>query len=111
MEQQAEGIGPEAVAAQAVRSKAIFKLFNAVLAFPAIVIESKNGKAGAGQVSDQETQVGTGSGVFGFVANTPLMKPWVSAIPKAGKGALRLASSTIASREAMLQALSFNLQS
>ena len=37
MQQQAEGIGSKAVAAQAVRSKAIFKLFNAVLTFPAIV--------------------------------------------------------------------------
>jgi len=40
------------VAAQAVRSKAIFKLFDAVLTFPAIVIEGKDGTAAAWQVGD-----------------------------------------------------------
>lgn len=73
MEQQAEGISSKAMTAQAVRSKAIFELFNAVLTFPAIVIEGKDGAAAAWQVGDQETQVGTGSGVFGFVADAPLM--------------------------------------
>jgi hypothetical protein len=40
------------VAAQAVRSKAIFKLFNAVLTLPAIVIEGKDGTAAAWQLGD-----------------------------------------------------------
>ena len=47
MEQQAERIGPKAVAAQAVSGKTIFELFNAVLTFSAIVIEGKNGTAAA----------------------------------------------------------------
>ena len=110
MKQQAERIGSEAVAAQAVSGKTILEFFNAVLAFPAIVIERKNGKAGAGQVGDQKTQVGTGSGVFGFVADAPLVRPGVSAIEKTGKGALRLASSTITFRETTLQPLCFTLQ-
>jgi hypothetical protein len=45
VEQQAERIGPKAVAAQAVSSKTIFELFNTVLTFPAIVIKGKNGTA------------------------------------------------------------------
>ena len=110
MEQQAERIGPKAVAAQAVRSKTIFELFNAVLTFPAIVIEGKNGTAAAWQVGDQKTQVGAGSGVFGLVADAPLMRPGMRAIAKAGKGALRLAGSTITSRETTLQPLRFTLQ-
>src|ERR1700684_3612542 len=95
VQQQAERIGSEAVAAQAVSGKTILELFNAVLAFPAIVIERKNGAAATGQVGDQKTQVGTGSGVFGFVADAPLMRPGVSAIQKTGKGALRLSQSKI----------------
>ena len=110
MEQQAESIGSEAVAAQAVSGKTILEFFNAVLAFPAIVIERKNGTAGAGQVGDQKTQVGTGSGVFGFVADAPLMRPGVSAIEKTGKGALWLAGLTITFRETTLQPLGLALQ-
>ena len=110
VEQQAEGIGPKAVAAQAVSGKAIFKLLNAVLTFPAIVIKRKNGRAATCQVGDQKTQVGTGRGVFGFVADAPLMRPGVSAIAKTGKGALRLGGSTIASRETTLQPLRWTLQ-
>src|ERR1700685_589545 len=111
MEQQPENIGSKAVAAQAVGSKTIFELFNTVLTFPAIVIEGKNGMAGSWQVGDQETQIGTGLGMFGLVADAPRMRPGVSAIEKTGKGALRLASSTITSRETILQPLRFTLQS
>ena len=103
MEQQAECIGSKTVAAQAVSSKTIFELLNAVLTFPTIVIERKNGTAAARQVSDQETQVGTGCGMFGLVADAPLMRPGVGTIAKAGKGALRLAGSTITSRETTLE--------
>ena len=60
MEQQAERVGSKAMAAQAVSGKTIFKLFNTVLTFAAIVIERKNGTAGAWQVGDQEAQVRTG---------------------------------------------------
>jgi hypothetical protein len=95
VEQQAEGVGAKAVAAQAVRSKTIFKLFNAVLTLPAIVIEGKDGTAATSPVGDQETQVGTGLGLFSLVADAPLMRPGVRALAKAGKGALRLAASTI----------------
>ena len=57
MEQQAEGMGSKAVAAQAVRSKAIFKLFDAVLTFPAIVIEGKDRTAAAWQVGDRKRRL------------------------------------------------------
>jgi hypothetical protein len=98
VQQQAERIGSEAVAAQAVSGKTILEFFNAVLTFSAIVIEGKNGMAAAWQVGDQETQVGSGLGMFGLVADAPLMRPGVSAIEDAGDGALWLASSTLTSR-------------
>jgi len=47
VEQQAEGIGSKTMAAQTVGSKAILKLFNAVLTLTAIVIERKNRMATA----------------------------------------------------------------
>jgi hypothetical protein len=67
---QAEDIGSEAVAAQAVRGKTILEFFNAVLTFPAIVIEGKNGPAAAFQVGDQKTQVS--AFVLGLVTDAPL---------------------------------------
>ena len=73
--------------------------------FPAIVIEGKNRTAAAGQVGDQETQVGTGSAVFSFVDDAPLMRPGVRAIAEAGKGALRLAAATITPGQTTLQGL------
>ena len=45
MEQEAKCIGSEAVATQAVSSKTVFEFFNAILTFPAIVIEGKDGTA------------------------------------------------------------------
>jgi hypothetical protein len=98
------------VTAQAVSGKAIFELLNAVLTFPAIVIKRKNGTAAAWQVGDQEAQIGTGSGMFGLVADAPLMRPGVSAIEKTGNGALRLTRSTIPSRETTLEPLRFTVQ-
>jgi hypothetical protein len=47
VEQQAERIGAKAMAAQTVSGKAIFELFNTVLALATIVIERKNGTAAA----------------------------------------------------------------
>jgi hypothetical protein len=111
VQQQAEDIGSEAVTAQAVSGKTILEFFNTVLTLPAIVIEGKNGTAAAFQVGDQKAQVGSRFAVFGLVADAPLMRPAVSAIEKAGKGALWLAGSTIPSRETTLQVLSFLLQS
>ena len=111
MEQQAESIRSKAVAAQAVSGKTVFELFDAILTFPAIVIERENGTAATWQVGDQETQVGTSSGLFGLVADAPLTRPGVRAIAKAGKGALRLAASTITSGETTLEPLRLTLQS
>ena len=111
VQQQAERIGSEAVAAQAVSGKTILEFFNAVLTLPAIVIEGENGTATAFQVADQKAHVGSRFGVFGFVADAPLMGPAVSAIAKAGKGALRVAGAMITSRETTLQPLRLPLQS
>jgi hypothetical protein len=111
VQQQAESIGSEAVAAQAVSGKTILELFNAILTFPAVVIEGKNGTATAFQVGDEKAQVGSRFGVFGLVADAPLMRPAVSAIEKAGKGALRFARSTITPGETTLQGLRLLLQS
>ena len=97
--------------AQAVSGKTILEFFNTVLTFPAIVIEGKNGPAAAFQVGDQKAQVGSRFVVFGLVADAPLMRPTVSAIEKAGKGALRLAGATITSGETTLQGLRLPLQS
>jgi hypothetical protein len=78
--------------------------------FPAIVTERKNGSAATWQVGDQKTQVGSGLSMFSLVADAPLVRPGVSAIEEAGKGARRLTGPTITFRETMLQLLSFTLQ-
>ena len=67
------------------------ELFHAVLAFPAIVIEAKDRATSTFQVGDQKAQVGTGLGVFGFVADTALMEPALSTVRETRKKALRLA--------------------
>src|SRR5258708_27464704 len=110
VQQQAEHVGAEAVAAQAVRGKTILEFFDAILTFSAIVIEGKNGTAAAFQVGDQKAHVGSRFGVFGLVTDAALMRPAASAIEKAGKGALWLAGSTITSRETPLQPLRLLLQ-
>ena len=111
MQQQAENIGSEAVTAQAVRGKTILEFFNAVLTLPAIVIEGKNGTAAAFQVGDKKAHVSSSFGVFGLVADAPLMRPAVSTIEKAGKRALRVAGATITSRETTLQPLGLRARS
>ena len=58
MQQQAEGIGQEAVAAQAVGAKAVFELLDAPLAFAAIVVKRDDLRSTAGAVGNQEAQVG-----------------------------------------------------
>src|ERR1700688_1505532 len=107
MQKQAESIGSEAGGAQALGGKTILEFLNAVLTLPAIVIEGKNGTAAAFQVGDQETQVATGMGMFGLVADASLMRPAASAIAKAGKGSLWVAGSAIPFRETTLQPLRF----
>jgi hypothetical protein len=105
VQQQAEGVGSEAVAAQAVSGKTILEFFNAVLTFPAIVVTGKDGMAAAFSVGDEKAQVGSGFGVFGLVTDAPLMRPAASAIEKAGKGALRLAGATL-TRASKLECMS-----
>jgi hypothetical protein len=80
VQQQAERVGSEAVAAQAVSRKAILEFFNAVLTFPAIVIKGKDGTAAAFSVGDEKAHVGSRFGVFGLVTDAPLMRPGASAI-------------------------------
>ena len=97
-----KGIGSKAVAAKSVSGKAVLELFNAVLAFPAIVIEAKDRAASTIQVGDQKAQVGTGLGVFGFVADAALMEPALSTVRETRKKALRLSSAVITTSEPAL---------
>src|SRR5882724_4580807 len=110
VEQQAERIGSEAVTAQAVRGKTILEFFNAVLTLPAIVIEGENGTAAAFQVGDEKAYVSSSFGVFGLVADAPLMRPAVSTIEKAGKRSLWIAGATVTSRQTTPQPLRLPLQ-
>jgi len=41
-QEQAEGVGQKAVTAQAVGAKAVFELLDAILALPAMVVESED---------------------------------------------------------------------
>src|SRR5579864_709512 len=88
VQEQPEGVGQEAVAAKAVGAKAVLELLDAVLAFPAIVVESKNGGGRTGTVGDEETQVGAGGGVLGLVADAALVRPGAGAMAEAGEAAL-----------------------
>lgn len=72
VEQQAEGIGPKAMAAQAVGAEAVFEFLDAVLALAAIVVESKDFGGTSGAVRDHEAQVGASGRVFGLVADAAL---------------------------------------
>jgi hypothetical protein len=49
VQQQAEGIGSEAVAAQTISDKTILEFLNAILTLLAIIIEGKKGN-GCGQI-------------------------------------------------------------
>src|ERR1700693_2809139 len=95
-------MGSKAVAAKSVSGKAVLELFNAVLAFPAIVIEAKDRAASTIQVGDQKAQVGTGLGVFGFVADAALMEPALSTVRETRKKALRLSCAAITTGEPAL---------
>ena len=51
MQQQAEGVGQETVATQAVGAKAILELLDAVLAFPTVIVEGKTSEARSEQLA------------------------------------------------------------
>jgi hypothetical protein len=77
------------MAAEPVSTETVLEFFNAVLAFPATVIELEDRPAAALLVGHQESQVRASFGVFGLVADTALMKPTPSPVRKAGKRTLR----------------------
>jgi len=89
IQQQAEGVGQKAMAAQAVGAKTVFEFLDAVLALPAIVVEGEDLGSATGTVGDEETQVGAGGGVFGFVADAALTWPGAGPMREAGEAALR----------------------
>jgi hypothetical protein len=89
VEQQAEGIGQKAMAAQAVGSEAVFEFLDAVLALAAIVVESKDFGGRSGAVRNQEAQVGAGCREFGLVADAALARPGAGAMRETGEAALR----------------------
>jgi hypothetical protein len=91
------------MAAEPVRIETVLEFFNAVLAFPATVVELEDRPAAALLVGHQESQVRTGFGVFGFIANAALMKPTPSPVRKAGKRTLRLSGAVIATSESALE--------
>ena len=87
------------MAAEPVRIETVLELFNAVLALPAIIIEVEDRPAATLLVGHQESQVGAGFGVFGFVADAALMEPALSPVQKTRKRALRLPTATIAASD------------
>ena len=88
MQQQAEGIGQEAMTAEPVSAEAVLELLDAVLALTAIVIKSEDLGRAAGTVGDEEAQVGAGGGVFGLVADAAPARPTAGAVAEAGEAAL-----------------------
>ena len=54
VQEQAEGVGQEAVTAQAVGAEAVFELLDAVLTLAAIVVESEDLRGATGAVSNYE---------------------------------------------------------
>ena len=96
MQQQAEGVGQEAVTAQAVGAEAVFELLDAVLTLAAIVVESEDLRGTTGAVGNHEAQVGSDGGVLGLVADAALARPTAGAMAEAGKAALRELRTAIA---------------
>ena len=88
MQQQAEGVSQKAMTAQAVGAKTVLEFLDAVLAFAAIIVEGEDLGSATGTVGDEETQVGAGGGVFGFVADAALARPGAGAMTEAGETAL-----------------------
>jgi len=89
VQEQAEGVGQEAVTAQAVGAESVLELLDAVLTLAAIVVESKDLRGTTGAVGNHEAQVGSGGGVFGLVADAALARPTAGTMAEAGKAALR----------------------
>ena len=71
--EQAEGVGQETMAAQAIATESILEFLDAVLALATIVVEGKDLRGAAGAVGDEETQVGSGRRVLGLVADAALV--------------------------------------
>ena len=80
VQEQAESVGQEAVAAQAVGAETVLELLDAVLALAAIVVESEDFGGATGAVGNHEAQVGSGGGVLGFVADAALARPTAGAM-------------------------------
>lgn len=59
-------------------------------------VETQTSEAKARAVGDQETQVGSGRGVLGLVANAALMRPPAGAMAEAGKATRRHLGTVIA---------------
>ena len=91
MQEQAESIGQEAVAAQPGSAEAILEFLDAVFAFSAFVVEGED--LGA---TDQKAQVGSRRGVLGLVAEAALVRPTAGAMTEAGKARLRHLRTAIA---------------
>src|SRR6202140_209335 len=89
VQEQAEGVGQEAVTAQAVGAETILELLDAVLTLAAIVVESEDLRGTTGAVGNHEAQVGSDGGVLGFVTDTALARPTAGAMAEAGETALR----------------------
>src|SRR5258708_5601171 len=96
VQEETESVAQEAVTAEAVGAEAVLELLDAVLALAAIIVESEDRGGTAGAVGDQETQVGTGGGVLGLVADAALMRPSAGAMAEAGKAALGKLGAAIA---------------
>src|SRR6516225_4644061 len=102
MQQQAEGVGQKAVAAQAVGAKTVLEFFDAVFAFTAVVVKSKDLGSLARGIGDHEAQIGSDGVVLGLVADAPLARPGAGAVAKAGEAALRESLATITTLQLFL---------
>ena len=89
VQQQAEGVGQEAVTAQAVGAETVLELLDAVLTLAAIVVESEDLRGTTGSIGDEKAQIGSDGGVLGFVTDTALVRPTAGAMAEAGETALR----------------------
>src|SRR5213593_1683763 len=96
MQEQAEGVGQEAVTAQAVGAEAVLKFLDAILTLAAVVVEGEDRGGTTGAVGNHEAQVGSGGGVFGLVADAALARPGAGTMAEAGKAALRHLGAAIA---------------
>ena len=88
VQEQAKGVGQEAMTAEPVGTEAVLELLNPVLAFSALVVEAKDLGTAAGAVGDQEAKIGTGGGVLGFGYDAAQSRPSAGAMAETGKGTL-----------------------